>query len=148
MISKSGTTPSLGATLNTSGSKTGLDSSPIQCKDKPTNESHGYGGNTESAKARGNIRILALPSMDTRLLHEVFRDCFFGCWDTDGVLHPNQHCTQFNWKRQGLYLNAQYTGPGIADILAVITKDESYERFLRILDRLSRRPLPVFQEVL
>ena len=151
MNAKSGATPALRATLDTYSSKAGLDSSPIQCKDKPTNESHGYGGNTEPAKVRGNIRILGLPSMDTRLLHEVFRDRYFGCWDTKGgVLHPNKSCTQYNWKHQGLFLNVQYlrTGQGIADFLAVVIGDECHERFLRILFRLSRRPLPVFQGVL
>ena len=104
--------------------------------------------NTEIEVSRGNIRIFALPSVGTRLLDEVSRNRFFGFWDTDGVLHPNRHCTQYNWKDQGLFLNVQYLSMGIADVLAVIIKDESYERFLRILDRLSRRPLPVFQGVL
>jgi len=95
----------------------------------------------------GDIRVLGIPSMDTSLLHEVFRDRHFGCWDTDGILHPNRFCTQFNWKRQGLYLNIQYTRPGIADILAVVIGDECYECFLKILDRFSRESLLVFQGV-
>lgn len=104
--------------------------------------------NTEIEVSRGNIQFLGLPSIDTRLLNEVFKDRFFGVWDTDGILHPNKSCTQYNWRRQGLFLNVQYIRKGVADILAVITKDESYERFLRIISRLSRKPLSVFQGVL
>jgi len=85
--------------------------------------------------------------VSTHLLNEVFKDRYFGCWDTNGILHPNKTSTQYNWSRQGLFLNVQYTRRGIADFLAVVIGDESYERFLRILNGLSRRPQSVFERV-
>ena len=58
------------------------------------------------------------------------------------------HCLrQENFKRRGLFINYQYVSQGVANLIVAISNDETRESYLRILSRLSDKPLSDMQAV-
>lgn len=57
---------------------------------------------------------------------------------------------QESWSRRGLHIHYQYLPNlrGCANLIVSMTSEETREAYLRILDRLSKKPLCDIQEVL
>ena len=99
--------------------------------------------NTDFVKNRA-ILILALPNICVvRHASEVCKVFGFA----DEIIMTGYRLRQENFKRRGLFINYQYVSRGIANLIVAITNNETRESYLRILNRLSRKPLGNIQEV-
>jgi hypothetical protein len=99
--------------------------------------------NPDSQESRAT-RIFEVPHVDTvrfaGLLTRVFGFAKEYHW-------TGQNSRQENFGR-GLFVNYQYVAKGVANLLVVTTNNVAFEKFMKVLWRMERRPLEAFQGVL
>ena len=65
----------------------------------------------------------------------------------DEMIMTGYRLRQENFRRRGLFINYQYVARGVANLLVAISNDKTRETYLRVLDRLSKKPLKDIQGV-
>ena len=113
------------------------DDRPKTEKMQPSNECC---GNTDSEKNLGNVLsnpfILWIPQLNI-LAHMSNVTPVFGF--PNEYVFTGQGLKQKDWTKRGLYINFEYLGDGWANLLVAITRRDTREQYLRVLDRLSKK---------
>ena len=138
---KGGTAPHLDASMRSTFSVEIGSHSPNTGTMQVSNESC---GNTDSSSRA--ILILEIPNVYIpRHAGEVCRVFGFA----DEMIMTGDRLRQENFRRRGLFINYQYLPnlKGVANLIVAISRDETRASYLRILDRLSKKPLTDIQGV-